>query len=46
MGGRLFYAPLMKPKKILDIGTGIGSWPIEMGEHHIPGHNHDERRIH
>ncbi|KAI9926743.1 hypothetical protein AWENTII_011371 [Aspergillus wentii] len=27
---RLFFAPLRNPKRILDIGTGSGIWPIEM----------------
>ncbi|KAJ5328096.1 hypothetical protein N7452_008486 [Penicillium brevicompactum] len=30
MGDKLFHVPLMSPKKILDIGTGSGIWPIEM----------------
>lgn len=30
--GRLFLAPIQNPKRILDIGTGSGIWPIEMGE--------------
>ncbi|KAL4869064.1 hypothetical protein BDV12DRAFT_185457 [Aspergillus spectabilis] len=29
-GGRLFFAPLINPRKILDIGTGSGIWPIEL----------------
>ncbi|KAI9046367.1 class I SAM-dependent methyltransferase [Aspergillus affinis] len=28
--GRLFLAPVQNPKRILDIGTGSGIWPIEM----------------
>lgn len=28
---RLFLAPLTNPTRILDIGTGSGIWPIEMG---------------
>ncbi|KAK5017941.1 hypothetical protein LTR60_000779, partial [Cryomyces antarcticus] len=28
--GRAYFAPLKNPKKILDIGTGTGIWPIEM----------------
>ncbi|KAF9888207.1 hypothetical protein FE257_009202 [Aspergillus nanangensis] len=28
--GRLFFAPLQSPRRILDIGTGSGIWPIEM----------------
>jgi tRNA1(Val) A37 N6-methylase TrmN6 len=31
MDGKLFHVPLQDPKKILDIGTGSGIWPIEMG---------------
>jgi hypothetical protein len=33
--GRLFLAPLKGPKRILDIGTGTGIWPIEMGMHSL-----------
>ncbi|KAL4970712.1 class I SAM-dependent methyltransferase [Aspergillus stella-maris] len=29
-GGRLFFAPVINPYKILDIGTGTGIWPIEL----------------
>ncbi|KAL5343632.1 S-adenosyl-L-methionine-dependent methyltransferase [Aspergillus crustosus] len=29
-GGRLFFAPIIHPRKILDIGTGSGIWPIEL----------------
>jgi hypothetical protein len=29
---RIFFAPLKDPRRILDIGTGTGIWPIEMGE--------------
>ncbi|KJK67801.1 Methyltransferase domain protein [Aspergillus parasiticus SU-1] len=29
--GRLYLAPLQDPKRMLDIGTGSGIWPIEMG---------------
>ncbi|GMG02670.1 unnamed protein product [Aspergillus oryzae] len=28
--GRLYFAPLQDPRKMLDIGTGTGIWPIEM----------------
>ncbi|KAL4895091.1 hypothetical protein BDV59DRAFT_200343 [Aspergillus ambiguus] len=28
--GRLFFAPLQSPRRILDIGTGSGIWPIEL----------------
>lgn len=31
--GRLYFAPLQDPRKMLDIGTGTGIWPIEMGTH-------------
>ncbi|KKA17873.1 TAM domain methyltransferase [Rasamsonia emersonii CBS 393.64] len=27
---KLYFAPLTNPKRILDIGTGSGIWPIEM----------------
>lgn len=33
--GQLFFAPLQNPKRILDIGTGSGIWPMEMGTHHL-----------
>jgi hypothetical protein len=29
---KIYFAPLKDPKRILDIGTGTGIWPIEMGE--------------
>jgi hypothetical protein len=29
---KIYFAPLKDPKRILDIGTGTGTWPIEMGE--------------
>ncbi|KAL2815792.1 hypothetical protein BDW59DRAFT_176054 [Aspergillus cavernicola] len=29
-GGRLFFAPLIHPRRILDLGTGSGIWPIEL----------------
>jgi methylase of polypeptide subunit release factors len=29
---KIFFAPLKDPRRILDIGTGTGIWPIEMGE--------------
>ena len=28
--GKTYFAPLKSPKRILDIGTGTGTWPIEM----------------
>lgn len=31
MKERLYNVPLGDPKEILDIGTGSGIWPIEMG---------------
>lgn len=31
MGDKLFHVPLERPGQILDIGTGSGIWPIEMG---------------
>ncbi|KAL8961218.1 MAG: hypothetical protein Q9193_002190, partial [Seirophora villosa] len=31
-GGNLHLAPLVNPKRILDIGTGTGIWAIEMAE--------------
>ncbi|KAM5432803.1 hypothetical protein MferCBS31731_007329 [Microsporum ferrugineum] len=30
--GRIFFAPLNNPERLLDIGTGSGIWPIEMAE--------------
>ncbi|OJJ50174.1 hypothetical protein ASPZODRAFT_128791 [Penicilliopsis zonata CBS 506.65] len=29
-GDNLYFAPLQDPRRILDIGTGSGIWPIEM----------------
>ena len=34
MGMKLFNAPLAKPKRILDLGTGTGIWAIEMADEH------------
>ncbi|RDW78539.1 class I SAM-dependent methyltransferase [Aspergillus mulundensis] len=31
-GGRLFFAPIINPRNIIDIGTGSGIWPIEMSQ--------------
>ncbi|KAH0551063.1 hypothetical protein GP486_007587 [Trichoglossum hirsutum] len=31
-GGRHYFAPLQKPKRILDIGTGTGLWCVEMDD--------------
>lgn len=36
MGGKLYHVPLEDPKQILDIGTGSGIWPIEMGMVDLP----------
>lgn len=33
---KLHLAPLRDPKRILDIGTGSGIWPIEMGRPVFP----------
>ncbi|GAT22430.1 TAM domain methyltransferase [Aspergillus luchuensis] len=30
--GRLLFASPLSPKKILDVGTGSGIWPIELGK--------------
>jgi hypothetical protein len=30
-GGRIFFAPMRNPKRILDVGTGTGLWAIDMG---------------
>lgn len=30
-GDKIYLAPLKDPKRILDVGTGTGIWPIEMG---------------
>ena len=30
-GGKTFFAPIFKPERILDIGTGHGTWAIEVG---------------
>jgi 2-polyprenyl-3-methyl-5-hydroxy-6-metoxy-1,4-benzoquinol methylase len=32
LGGRLHVAPLHKPQRILDIGTGTGIWAIDMAD--------------
>ncbi|KAF8850351.1 S-adenosyl-L-methionine-dependent methyltransferase [Acephala macrosclerotiorum] len=31
-GGKLHYAPLDNPQKIIDIGTGTGIWAIDVGD--------------
>ncbi|KAL1847931.1 hypothetical protein Plec18170_008344 [Paecilomyces lecythidis] len=38
-GGRIFFAPIDDPARILDIGTGSGIWPIEMGTYN-PSYGH------
>lgn len=30
--GNIFFAPLINPERILDVGTGNGQWVMEMGE--------------
>ena len=32
--GKLFHAPVPRPKKVLDLGTGTGKWAEYMGEEH------------
>ncbi|PYI06762.1 TAM domain methyltransferase [Aspergillus sclerotiicarbonarius CBS 121057] len=32
LGGDLFRAPIQKPQRILDVGTGTGIWALEMAE--------------
>jgi hypothetical protein len=29
--GKIYFAPIEDPKNILDLGTGTGTWAIEMG---------------
>ena len=31
MGGKLHFAPVKNPRRVLDIGTGTGIWAIEFG---------------
>ncbi|KAI9846906.1 MAG: hypothetical protein M1837_003518 [Sclerophora amabilis] len=31
-GGKIHFAPLQNPRRILDIGTGTGIWPVEMAD--------------
>lgn len=31
-GDKLYLAPIAKPARILDVGTGTGIWAIEMGD--------------
>ena len=32
LDGKLYNAPIKKPERILDVGTGTGIWAMEMGE--------------
>ncbi|KAI5803522.1 S-adenosyl-L-methionine-dependent methyltransferase [Peziza echinospora] len=32
LGGKTHLAPIKKPKRILDVGTGTGSWAIDIAE--------------
>lgn len=32
MKGELFLAPVQKPQRILDLGTGTGIWAIDIAE--------------
>lgn len=34
LGGRLYFAPIEHPEAILDLGTGTGTWAIEVAEQH------------
>lgn len=40
MHNKLYHVPLDNPKQILDIGTGSGIWPIEMGMLAIPSNQY------
>jgi len=31
-GAKLFYAPIDKPARVLDAGTGTGIWAIDFAE--------------
>ena len=31
MKDKLFFSPITKPKRVLDIGTGTGVWAMEIG---------------
>lgn len=35
-GGKNYFAPLKKPKRILDIGCGVGTWCLQMGMLTLP----------
>ena len=32
MDGKLYFAPVKAPKKVLDIGTGTGIWAMDFGD--------------
>lgn len=34
LGGKLHMAPILDPKKVLDLGTGTGIWAIDMADRH------------
>lgn len=34
LGGKLYAAPLDKPQKVLDVGTGTGIWAIDFADEH------------
>lgn len=34
IGDKLYLAPIAKPTRVLDIGTGTGIWAIELGDEH------------
>lgn len=32
LGGKLYKAPLDKPQRVLDVGTGTGIWVLDFAE--------------
>jgi methylase of polypeptide subunit release factors len=32
MDGKLYFAPIESPKRVLDIGTGTGIWAMDFGD--------------
>ena len=32
LGGKLYAAPLQKPQRVLDVGTGTGIWALDFAE--------------